>query len=73
MQGSPALPALLKRDKVECCVALQAAHLAFNSGSPDISHLHAIFTRLISEQLASIPPPVTQAAEPIESSTCLAN
>jgi hypothetical protein len=56
MQGDPALPALLKRDKDECCVALQAAHVSFNSGGMDISSLHAIFARLISEQVASIAP-----------------
>jgi prophage maintenance system killer protein len=59
MQGDPALPALLKRDKDECCAALQAAHVSFNSGALDISHLHTIFTRLISEQVASVAPQAT--------------
>jgi Fic/DOC family len=55
MQGDPALPALLKREKPACCVALQVAHDAYNnSGSTNLGPLHKIFADLIAEQLASV-------------------
>jgi len=62
MQGNPALPALLKREKAACCVALQKAHDAFNAGAPDIADLHGIFTNLINEQIASVANTSSRAA-----------
>jgi Fic family protein len=54
LEGSPTLPALLKRDKQDCVTALQAAHHAFQNGGTDLHPLHAIFVRLLNEQMASV-------------------
>jgi Fic family protein len=53
--GSPTLPALLKRDKEDCVAALHGAHQAFQNGGMDLQPLHAIFVRLLNEQMASLP------------------
>jgi prophage maintenance system killer protein len=54
LEGSPTLPALLKRDKQDCVAALQSAHQAFQNGGEDLHPLHAIFVRLLNEQMASV-------------------
>jgi hypothetical protein len=54
LQGDPALPALLKREKGDCVTALQAAHDAYNGGGMHLQPLADIFVRLLSEQLASV-------------------
>ena len=54
MQGNPALPALLKREKDACCIALQTAHDSFNAGGVNLQPLHDIFVALMNEQLASV-------------------
>jgi Fic family protein len=54
LEGSPTLPALLKRDKQDCVGALQSAHQAFQNGGMDLQPLHAIFVRLLNEQMASL-------------------
>nr|WP_287299260.1 Fic family protein [Mesorhizobium sp.] len=60
--GTVILPELIKRDRDEYCVALQAAHDAFaHTGEPDLKHLHEIVSRLLNEQLASAAP----ATEPV--------
>lgn len=52
--GDVILPELIKRDRDEYCVALQAAHVAFQTtGDPDLRHLHQIVSRLLEEQLAT--------------------
>jgi hypothetical protein len=64
MNGDPTLPALLKREKVNCCVALQHAHDSFTqSGTPDLAPLHQIFVDLSNEQIASIANLAPQAEE----------
>ncbi len=58
--GTVILPELIKRDRDEYCIALQTAHDAFaHTGEPDLTHLHAILSRLLQEQLASAGNPNT--------------
>lgn len=53
-RGATILPELIRRERDEYCVALQAAHDSFaQSGEADLNHLHAIVTKLLGEQLAS--------------------
>jgi Fic family protein len=54
MQGHPALPALLKREKAACCAALQHAHETYHAGTLDLEPMHKIMADLISEQLQSV-------------------
>lgn len=57
-EGDVILPELIRRDRDEYCVALQTAHDAFAAtGQPDLAHLHAIVSKLLSEQLASAKQP----------------
>lgn len=58
--GTVLLPELIRRNREDYCIALQAAHDAFaRTGQPDLGHLHAIVTRLLAEQLASAEVPAT--------------
>jgi Fic family protein len=54
IKGSPSLPALLRREKDNCCKALQHAHDTYHAGAPDLVALHKIFVDLMNEQVASV-------------------
>lgn len=51
--GSPILPELLRLNRPEYVGALKAADESLKSGTMDLSVLHALITRLITEQLSS--------------------
>lgn len=54
--GQTILPELLKRDRDEYCEALQEAHVSFaTTGVPNLARLHSMVTRLLNEQLATVP------------------
>jgi hypothetical protein len=56
LHGNTILPELLRRERDEYCVHLQHAHDTFAQsliGTPDLTPLHGLVTRLLDEQLAS--------------------
>lgn len=66
LPGDPILPELIKRERGAYCDALQVAHDAHNAtGEPDLGPLHAIVSKLVSEQLASAGQGAAEA-EPVQ-------
>lgn len=54
--GQPILPELIRQNHAEYVAALQHAHISFAGGTLDLSPLHNLVSRLLSEQVASAPP-----------------
>ena len=70
LRGETILPELIKRERDEYCQHLQIAHDSFAAtGTPDLNPLHGLVTRLLDEQLATVPatpPEVTPDSAPAE-------
>lgn len=54
LPGLPILPELIRRNRDEYIEALRSAHATFEAGSLDLQLLHALLTRLLDEQMASV-------------------
>lgn len=52
--GEPILPELIRLNRTEYVDALQHAHQTFAGGGLDLNPLHALISRLLDEQMASI-------------------
>lgn len=50
LKGKPNLPELIRRDRAEYVAALEHATDSHNRGSTDLSILHSLLERLLSEQ-----------------------
>jgi Fic family protein len=60
LRGDTILPELIKRERDEYCQHLQVAHQSFaQHGSPNLDPLHGLVTRLLDEQLGTLPDPPT--------------
>jgi hypothetical protein len=56
LKGAPILPELIRQNRPEYVQALKKADVGFLAGDPDyLNDLHAVISKLIDEQLASIP------------------
>jgi Fic family protein len=55
LPGDTIIPELLRRDRVEYVAALKAADETVKNGPVDLSLLHDLLTRLLIEQLATVP------------------
>lgn len=51
LPGKTILPELLRRDRDQYVVALQNADKLFAAGTPDLSELHALVSKLLAEQI----------------------
>lgn len=51
--GAPILPELIRRNRDEYVVAIQAGDASFHAGGLDLSQLHGLVSRLLREQLQS--------------------
>jgi hypothetical protein len=73
LRGDTILPELIRRERNEYCNHLQVAHDSFAAtGMPDLNPLHGLVTRLLDEQLATVPTtppdevaPDSNAADPV--------
>lgn len=63
LPGSVTLPELLKRDRADYCAALRAADASLATGTLDLSQLHDLILKLLTEQINSasggVPPEAT--------------
>lgn len=55
IRGEPILPELIRQNRVDYVNALQRAHVTFDAGTLDLAPLHALVTRLLDQQMMSIP------------------
>lgn len=62
LPGTPTLPELLVRDHADYVNALKAADASLATGALDLSQLHALLTKLLQEQMASVQPTAPAAA-----------
>ena len=56
LPGDTILPELIRRNRDEYCAALQKSHESWDAGKLDLASLHALVSRLVEEQLASVQP-----------------
>lgn len=63
LPGKP-LPELLRRERPAYCAALAHGDASWNAGKLDLSILHALVDKLLTEQLAPFATPATPAAKP---------
>lgn len=61
LPGSKVLPELIRQNRQEYCDALQLAHDSYGRGALDLSVLHALVSRLVTEQLQSAATPPSAA------------
>jgi Fic family protein len=55
LKGSPILPELIRQNRPEYIEALKKADASFQAGNLDLTDLHAVVSKLLDEQLASVP------------------
>jgi Fic family protein len=53
LPGTKVLPELIRQNRQQYCDALQLAHDSYGQGTLDLSVLHALVSRLVTEQLQS--------------------
>lgn len=54
LAGQPILPELIRANRAEYVAALKAADAALLAGNVDLSVMHALLSKLLTEQLASV-------------------
>lgn len=73
LPGTIILPELIRQNRAEYVVALQAVDASYNAGALDLAPLHTLLQRLIQEQLASAQPPADAAGqEPADNQQAIA-
>ena len=60
--GEPILPELIRQNRNEYVSALQHAHRTFDAGGLDLAPLHGLISRLLDQQVASVPGAATNGA-----------
>ncbi len=55
--GEPILPELIKRSREEYVAALKSVDRTLTTGAFDLAPLHSLLSRLLAEQMASVPSP----------------
>ena len=65
LPGATILPELIKLNHAEYTAALREADKPTETGGPNLGPLHALLTRLISEQLATATSSIDPAAPPV--------